>query len=159
MVQKGRGHIHKAFLTDSCFSTTGLSLHLYFTQQLSFTLNLLILYIYIKLCLFTVVWNESALGLKWIQKQPFYYCCPHQSVWMRTCSILFTWKTSGAFLVPHTPSVLTHSPKYGSRMSAPVQLVFLVGRDLVWSAFIFSVSKYKYQIISAQIKAHTWIQQ
>lgn len=39
LVQKGRGHIHKAFITDSCFSTKGLSLKLYFTQQHSFTLN------------------------------------------------------------------------------------------------------------------------
>lgn len=42
--KKGRGCIHKAFLTAS-FSTTGLSLQLYFTQQNYFTLNFLILYI------------------------------------------------------------------------------------------------------------------
>lgn len=47
LLQKGRGHVHKAFLTGGCFSTTGLSLQLYFTQQPSFTPNLLILYIYI----------------------------------------------------------------------------------------------------------------
>lgn len=47
LLQKGRGRIHKAFLADRCFSITGLSLQLYFTQQHSFTLNFLILYIYI----------------------------------------------------------------------------------------------------------------
>lgn len=136
MVQKGRGPIHKAFVTDGCFSTTGLSSQLsFFGPELC---NTLYNDAYSQSCEMKVLLGSCKA------KITFFDIVTHIRVREWRCVAFFlAERTVVLSLFPRTRHVPTHSPEYWSTTSALYEW-FFSGRSL---------SKYEYQIITVKIKA------